>query len=290
MRAFLNWANQNKVNYNVIEAFDQPWKRLLEGTAGGYWGVYDGDLHEKFAQTGPVVEEAHAVLGVLAAALGALVLLLLDVLFRRRRLIGASTALVTGAGIGAVSAAQWRELVHGERDLAEWSVGLALSVAALLSALLLARFLIDWMADQKPIPVASAIGRWSWRNKSWDASTLLGLMRFFWLFGAALMNLLLCFDGRYRDFPIFLYAAPVLGLGLTALAQRAVSQQLGAEEKLLAVWVCLSALVVVVLEGFTNGPALVWGLLCVLLGLPCLLQWQRAGTDGNLSAQQNQGA
>jgi glucan 1,3-beta-glucosidase len=290
MRAFLNWANQNKVNYNVIEAFDQPWKRLLEGTAGGYWGVYDGDLHEKFAQTGPVVEEEHAVLGVLAAALGALVLLLLDVLFRRRRLIGASTALVTGAGIGAVSAAQWRELVHGERDLAEWSVGLALSVAALLSALLLARFLIDWMADQKPIPVASAIGRWSWRNKSWDASTLLGLMRFFWLFGAALMNLLLCFDGRYRDFPIFLYAAPVLGLGLTALAQRAVSQQLGAEEKLLAVWVCLSALVVVVLEGFTNGPALVWGLLCVLLGLPCLLQWQRAGTDGNLSAQQNQGA
>ena len=26
---------------NLIEAFDQPWKRLMEGTVGGYWGLYD---------------------------------------------------------------------------------------------------------------------------------------------------------------------------------------------------------------------------------------------------------
>ncbi len=291
MRAFLNWANQNKINYNVIEAFDQPWKRLLEGTAGGYWGVYDADLHEKFAQTGPVIEEGHAVLGLFAAALGALALLLLDVLFRRRRLAGALAALVTGAGIGAVTAAQWRELVHGERDLAEWSVGLALSLAALLTGLLLARLLIDWMADQKPIALARAIGCCSWARTSFDAATLLGVVRFFWLFGAAMMNLLLCFDARYRDFPIFLYAMPVLGLFLVALAQRGARQQLGAEEKLLAGWLCLSAVVVLLQEGFNNGPALVWALLCVLLGLPCLLQWRHdRRATGNLAAQQDQRA
>ena len=285
MRAFLNWANQNKINYNVIEAFDQPWKRLLEGTAGGYWGVYDADLHEKFAQTGPVVEEAHAVLGLFGAALGALALLLLDVLFRRRRAVGAITALVTGAGIGAVAAAQWRELVHSERDLAEWSVGLALSLAALWSGLALARWLIDWMADQRPIAVPRQIASWSWRAISLDGATQLGLMRFFWLFSAAVMNLLLCFDARYRDFPIFLYAMPVLGLALVALAQRGTAQLLGAEEKLLSGWVCLSGLVVVVLEGFDNGPALVWGLLCLLLGLPCLLQWRHdKSASRNLAA------
>ncbi len=27
---------------NVIEAFDQPWKRALEGTVGGHWGLLDG--------------------------------------------------------------------------------------------------------------------------------------------------------------------------------------------------------------------------------------------------------
>ena len=26
---------------NLIEAYDQPWKRKLEGTVGGYWGLYD---------------------------------------------------------------------------------------------------------------------------------------------------------------------------------------------------------------------------------------------------------
>ena len=26
---------------NVIEAFDQPWKRYLEGTVGGHWGLFD---------------------------------------------------------------------------------------------------------------------------------------------------------------------------------------------------------------------------------------------------------
>src|SRR5205823_6173633 len=26
---------------NLIEAYDQPWKRQLEGTVGGHWGLYD---------------------------------------------------------------------------------------------------------------------------------------------------------------------------------------------------------------------------------------------------------
>jgi len=26
---------------NLIEAYDQPWKRQLEGTVGGYWGLLD---------------------------------------------------------------------------------------------------------------------------------------------------------------------------------------------------------------------------------------------------------
>ena len=34
-------AKQEGWKVNLIEAFDQPWKRLMEGTVGGYWGVYD---------------------------------------------------------------------------------------------------------------------------------------------------------------------------------------------------------------------------------------------------------
>ena len=33
-------AKQEGWKVNLIEAFDQPWKRLLEGTVGGYWGLF----------------------------------------------------------------------------------------------------------------------------------------------------------------------------------------------------------------------------------------------------------
>jgi exo-beta-1,3-glucanase (GH17 family) len=37
----LNLAKQENFRVNLIEAYDQPWKRQLEGTAGGYWGLFD---------------------------------------------------------------------------------------------------------------------------------------------------------------------------------------------------------------------------------------------------------
>ena len=39
-------AKQDGWKVNLIEAFDQPWKRLMEGTVGGYWGVYDDQRRE----------------------------------------------------------------------------------------------------------------------------------------------------------------------------------------------------------------------------------------------------
>src|SRR5215471_9846163 len=37
----LDLAKQENFRVNLIEAYDQPWKRRLEGTAGGYWGLFD---------------------------------------------------------------------------------------------------------------------------------------------------------------------------------------------------------------------------------------------------------
>src|SRR5262249_5604113 len=34
-------AQREHFRLNVIEAFDQPWKRWLEGSVGGYWGIFD---------------------------------------------------------------------------------------------------------------------------------------------------------------------------------------------------------------------------------------------------------
>ncbi len=37
----LTLAKREEFRVNLIEAYDQPWKRQLEGTVGGYWGLFD---------------------------------------------------------------------------------------------------------------------------------------------------------------------------------------------------------------------------------------------------------
>ena len=41
MHEVLAHAQRENYRVNLIEAYDQPWKRQLEGTVGGHWGVYD---------------------------------------------------------------------------------------------------------------------------------------------------------------------------------------------------------------------------------------------------------
>ncbi len=51
-REFIAFAAARSLPNNFIEAYDQPWKKALEGTVGGYWGLYDADGNEKFPLTG----------------------------------------------------------------------------------------------------------------------------------------------------------------------------------------------------------------------------------------------
>jgi exo-beta-1,3-glucanase (GH17 family)/cellulose synthase/poly-beta-1,6-N-acetylglucosamine synthase-like glycosyltransferase/uncharacterized protein YecT (DUF1311 family) len=75
IRDFLLEARTRNVEYNIIEAFDQPWK-TNEGSVGAYWGLFDAARHPKFALTGPVTtDHDHTaaiglVLGVLLTWLG----------------------------------------------------------------------------------------------------------------------------------------------------------------------------------------------------------------------------
>ena len=48
-------AARENFRVNVIEAYDQPWKRALEGTVGGHWGlISDGRRQFKFVWGEPV--------------------------------------------------------------------------------------------------------------------------------------------------------------------------------------------------------------------------------------------
>ena len=88
-REFLDRVQGTKVDYFLMEAFDQPWKISEEGRAGGYWGMFHADRTLKYPLTGPVIADpawqAKAALASLAAVP---FMFWFAVAFRRFRLAG----------------------------------------------------------------------------------------------------------------------------------------------------------------------------------------------------------
>lgn len=56
VRDFLNRAKQQGLTYYIVEAFDQPWKQVLEGSAGAYWGLFNANREAKFPMYGDVLD------------------------------------------------------------------------------------------------------------------------------------------------------------------------------------------------------------------------------------------
>jgi glucan 1,3-beta-glucosidase len=258
LREFLRYAASVGMPYNVIEAFDQPWKRAQEGTVGGYWGIFDAQAQPKFAMQGPVVEVRRWWLGWLAGAAGA-ALFVLSGLRRRRWRRGRGWLALGLAGFASGCALAWqaRQMSYACRDAWEWTVSVVACVAALFTALRLAGWLAGRLAGApyKPAPA--------------------GRLRFAWLFVLALYGLLLVFDGRYRDFPLGLFELPCIGYALAAwLDERRHAPT--REALFLAAWLPLLAAVTVALELGENLSTWLWLALNLLIAVPVLAAWRHA--------------
>ena len=71
LRDFTARAEAYGIDYNLIEAFDQPWK-TNEGSVGAYWGVFDASRQAKFAWTGLVSDPDYGKVAGLAVLLAAI--------------------------------------------------------------------------------------------------------------------------------------------------------------------------------------------------------------------------
>jgi exo-beta-1,3-glucanase (GH17 family) len=291
VREFAEAAARHGLRYNVIEAFDQPWKRRLEGTVGGYWGLLDAEARLKFPLQGPVPPARDPVRGLVSAALGAIGLLALGLLGHpRARLRGSAFLLLAGGGIGAAIPAQAHVLLAACRDAFECGAGTGFTVFAFLAAFLCAVAIacrLDRGAGPSPAP-AVAIARWLRTNQcAWPASgRLLGALRFAVLFGAAFVSLALAVDPRYRDFPLAAFAAPAAGYALLAWGSDPVARaaSAGREERVLAAVLALCVPVIVWRETLANVDALAWAGLCLLLAAGAA--WPVAGARKGERAEQ----
>ena len=256
LRGFTALAERRGIDYNLIEAFDQPWKRAPEGTVGGYWGLYDSQRREKFPWLGPVTEapqgRAVVTIALAAAAVGFFAGWFGSGTLRVRRslaLAGAAALLV------AIGARQWLYLEAGNVAPLDWAATAGVTAAGWLAFGLAILALASARAMRDPLP------RW--------LVLLLLLCSAYVCFG-------LVFAGRHRDFPVWLFLPAALGIAITAIHDpqgraAGLRARRATDELLLASWLVMAGVLIPLLERFQNGRSIGWGLTSALLGLGVLL-------------------
>jgi glucan 1,3-beta-glucosidase len=209
---------------NLIEAFDQPWKRALEGTVGGHWGLFgDGGQKPKFVWGEPVSNHPYwpwqAAAGVLLAALifGAAI----GMRARAEAMtvgLRASLAIALNAAVAGTLAGWTIENVLVESlGLGGWLRDICFALLAIaapvVGAIAIANGLrVPTFADVLGRKVDRVRDRFSfWLGMSSIAVTVLAVQS----------ALAIAFDPRYRDFPFApLTAAAMPFLLLSALTPR----------------------------------------------------------------------
>jgi exo-beta-1,3-glucanase (GH17 family)/cellulose synthase/poly-beta-1,6-N-acetylglucosamine synthase-like glycosyltransferase len=102
LRNFATRAEAIGMEYNIVEAIDQPWK-FFEGGVGPYWGILNAAREPKFAWTGPVINPDYWKLATIAVLVG--ILMSLPILRLAEATVLQSLMLSTAAnGIGAWAA------------------------------------------------------------------------------------------------------------------------------------------------------------------------------------------
>jgi len=284
VREILAMAERDGLAINLMEGIDQPWKRRLEGTVGGFWGILDAQRRPKVPLSGPVSGEPRWLAFAAASAALALLPILWAAIraprLRRRAWLALAVNAPAAASALVVAAAGMAATSVGPFD---WETALARLAVAGGSLALTTHVLLAGSGARPTAAVAlvERIRKGRLRGMANPADGL-GWLRLLTLFGIAATSLCLAFDGRYREFPVAAYA-PAVGcfLALAWLGRGHTRNQArghgGArEEAALAVVAVAAAATVLVGEGLGNTQALAWtGVVLAAAAIPALELWPR---------------
>ena len=197
IRSLVQLANKNGFDYNIVEAFNQPWKSKLEGVVGANWGLYSADRERVFALTGKVTENPQwpkrllyaGLITLLAAALQAKTMLRLAP-FRLLAILG-FTQLLSALLVNQLGDHLYTSYSTMERLHALFICGLSLLLGALI--LLRALDMLNDALDEK--------------YGLWIRYLVLGFVAI-----ALYKSLALAWNGRYLSIPYPVTCIPVVGI------------------------------------------------------------------------------
>jgi exo-beta-1,3-glucanase (GH17 family)/cellulose synthase/poly-beta-1,6-N-acetylglucosamine synthase-like glycosyltransferase len=102
LRNFVSRAEAIGMEYNIVEAIDQPWK-FFEGGVGPYWGILNAAREPKFSWVGPIVNPDYWKLATIAVLVGILMSLPIFKL-ARPTVMQALVLSAAASGVGAWTA------------------------------------------------------------------------------------------------------------------------------------------------------------------------------------------
>jgi exo-beta-1,3-glucanase (GH17 family) len=249
-------AARENFHVNVIEAFDQPWKRSLEGTVGGHWGLIGDNTRQfKFAwgeavsdhplwhwQAGGGIALAIVTFGAALAA------------GRGRSVPALAWLAVTGSAIAGGALIGWTVANVPLESLGAggWLRSLAFAAVAALSAPVVSAAI----ARGQPIPRFSRLlGPASQRVRD-PLALALGALLIACMLLAVLTALGLVFDPRYKDFPFAPMTAAAVPYLLHTVSMPRPRGARGVAEMLAAALLALAVPYIVLNEGFANWQSL----------------------------------
>jgi glucan 1,3-beta-glucosidase len=254
----LELARQEKFRVNLIEAYDQPWKRNLEGTVGGYWGVIDADKRALKYPPGQAVNNFPAWKWQLGAGLAYCVFVFLVALLAQRRKpwaprwtawVGVALSATAGGALLGIAA---DKMMFESLGLGGWLRWGALFGAGVLTPVFGSIALISG----RPLPtLIEFIGPVHLRDRT-PLSVLLGLCLAVTAVIGLETALGFVFDPRYRDFPFAALTMAALPLALLGLLNRRVEGTRPIAEAVFGGALLLSAAYIVINEGPANWQSL----------------------------------
>jgi exo-beta-1,3-glucanase (GH17 family) len=269
----LDRAKREGFRVNLIEAYDQPWKRELEGTVGGYWGLFDS-VHRmlKYPPGEPISNYPLWKLQMGGGmGLSFMVFAVAFLSLRRRPWTPRSAAWIAVAlcatTAGILFGVAGDKLYYESYGFGGWLMWGALLAAGIASPLLAANALVSG----RPLPTfLELLGPREGRTRSAIAIGLGVALAATTLIGSQ-TALGFVFDPRYKDFPFAALTMATVPFAALMLLNRPQAGPRPITEAVFAGLLAASAIYTGFNEGSDNWQSL-WT--CAMYLLLAVTLWQ----------------
>jgi exo-beta-1,3-glucanase (GH17 family) len=251
-------AQHEKIAINIIEAFDQPWKRALEGAMGGAWGIFDANGNERI-QTNSANDLNYvrdklwwrgcvgALLGSIFIGLGLASLLQLQRLER-------TACVICGAIVGALVPTQIDFIIVWARTAQETILAMINGLVVIAGSISVTLLRSDRLSTHR-----KNIAQLAWMAM---------------LFCTATAAIAMVADPRYRGFALGLYALPAI-VSLAFCADLTLDRYLE-QAKFLSFLLVVAALAMLCQEKIDNAQAVLLCIYWLCMSLPVLFAASRS--------------